>query len=87
MLDTGGSQVLKSNGQPLYDTLPVEGNPSFAPLMRQTVAKADCAGNVWVTNNFKPNLPVDLVKLPGGDGMVVFVGLAAPVQRPSPCAR
>ena len=38
------------------------------------------AGNVWVTNNWKPSGLNDLIKNPGGDGMVIFVGLAAPVK-------
>jgi hypothetical protein len=83
VVESGGGQVLLSNGLPLYGNEPVDGNPCFSPLMRQTIAKADCAGNVWVTNNFKPNLAVDFLTLPGGDGLVVFVGLASPVARPS----
>jgi len=39
----------------------------------------DMAGNVWVTNNFKPSTVYDAVN-PGGDGMVIFVGMAAPVK-------
>jgi hypothetical protein len=83
VLETGGAPVLLSNGRQLYGELFGAPRPSYSPLMKQTVAKADCAGNVWVTNNFKPNFLVNLTTLPGGDAMVVFVGLAAPVQRPT----
>jgi hypothetical protein len=76
-LPSGGDQVLLHNGKPLYDPLPMK---SFQPLMRLTAAHPDAAGNLWVTNNWKPDFTVDLLSNPGGDGMVVFVGLAAPVK-------
>ncbi len=76
-LPSGGAQVLLANGKPLYG----EGNPpSYKPLMRATVTQVDMAGNVWVTNNWKPSGLNDLLLNPGGDGMVIFVGLAAPVK-------
>jgi hypothetical protein len=57
--------------------------------MRQTQAKPDMAGNVWVMNNWKPSAfndvlstPVDPSANPGGDGVVIFVGLAAPTKAP-----
>ncbi len=72
---TGGDQVRLSNGMPLYGDIPIV---SFNPLMRQTAIHTDSAGNVWVTNNWKPNFAIDLNINPGGDGMVVFVGLGYP---------
>jgi hypothetical protein len=39
------------------------------------------AGNVWALNNWKPSFDVDIapeVGNPGGDGVVIFVGLAKP---------
>jgi hypothetical protein len=47
--------------------------------MRLTGIAIDPAGNVWVPNNWK-RVP-DLAN-PGGDGMIVFVGVAAPVKTP-----
>ena len=49
-------------------------------LQRLTAVTIDSSGNVWVANNFKPQPtpPED----PGGDGLVVFIGLAAPVRTP-----
>jgi hypothetical protein len=76
-LPSGGDQVLLANGEPLYAP---KKEPSFKPLMRATATQVDMAGNVWVTNNWKPSGLNDLVTNPGGDGMVIFVGLAAPVK-------
>ncbi len=72
---TGGEQVRLHNGKPLYGDLPII---SFNPIMRQTAIHTDCAGNVWVTNNWKPNFGIDLKINPGGDGLVVFVGEGVP---------
>ncbi len=76
-LPSGGDQVLLANGKPLYAP---KKEPSFKPLMRATATQIDMAGNVWVTNNWKPSGLNDLVTNPGGDGIVIFVGLAAPVK-------
>ena len=42
----------------------------------------DRAGNVWSINNWKPlfavDAGVDVAANPGGDGIVIFVGLASP---------
>ena len=88
-LPSAGSQVLLNNGQPLYGA----GNPpSFKPMMRLTSAQVDMAGNVWVTNNWKPSGVIDVgtpgdpdnrVGNPGGDGIVIFVGIAAPTRAPN----
>jgi hypothetical protein len=53
--------------------------PSYKPLMRATATQIDMAGNVWVANNWKPSAINNLLVNPGGDGMVIFVGMAAPV--------
>jgi len=76
---SAGSEVLLHNGDPLYGA---DRPPSFAPMMRQTKAAIDRAGNVWSLNNWKPNLDIDILSNPGGDGVVIFVGLAAPPQVP-----
>lgn len=76
-LPSGGDEVLLANGKPLYSPKKVK---SYKPLMRSTATQIDMAGNVWVTNNWKPSGLNDLVDNPGGDGMVIFVGLAAPVK-------
>lgn len=76
-LPSGGSQVLLASGKPLYYPLV---QPSYKPLMRATTTQVDMAGNVWVTNNWKPSGLNDLLLNPGGDGMVIFVGMAAPVK-------
>jgi sugar lactone lactonase YvrE len=72
---SAGSEVLLHNGDPLYGP---DGPPSFAPMMRQTNAVIDLAGNVWAINNWKPDYDIDVLSNPGGDGIVIFVGLAAP---------
>lgn len=76
-LPSGGDDVRLHNGDPLYFPLKAK---SFKPLERVTSVNIDAAGNVWAANNWKPSWVIDLAKNPGGDAMVVFVGLAAPVQ-------
>lgn len=75
-LPSGGDQVRLASGKPLYYPLNVR---SYKPLMRATTTQIDMAGNVWVTNNWKPSGANDLLLNPGGDGLVIFVGMAAPV--------
>ncbi len=78
-LPSGGSEVLLANGEPLYGTGPVgqKLGACFIPLMRATSAQIDMAGNVWVANNWKPNFLNDVAFNPGGDGIVIFIGLAS----------
>jgi hypothetical protein len=76
-LPSGGAEVRLASGKPLYSPLKT---PSYKPLMRATATQIDMAGNVWVTNNWKPSGLNDLLTNPGGDGMVIFVGMAAPVK-------
>ena len=54
--------------------------------MRQTNCVIDQAGNVWVCNNWKPDFNLDFSPEdgnPGGDGIVIFVGLAKPPAKPN----
>ena len=46
--------------------------------MRLTALGIDKAGNIWAMNNWKPSFQVDNSTNPGGDGAVIFVGLASP---------
>ena len=49
--------------------------------MRMTSVTIDAAGNVWAVNNWKPRFGTDFEPKhgnPGGDGIVIFVGLAKP---------
>jgi hypothetical protein len=72
---SAGSEVLLHNGDPLYGP---GAPPSFIPMMRQTAVVIDQAGNIWSVNNWKPDIDIDFGGNPGGDGIVIFVGLAAP---------
>jgi hypothetical protein len=81
---SAGSEVLLHNGDPLYGP---GAPPSFAPMMRQTSTVIDQAGNVWSINNWKPDFIVDATLNPGGDGIVIFVGLAPPPPRGARCSR
>ncbi len=72
---SAGSQVLLHNGVPLYGP---NGPASYSPLMRLTNSLIDQAGNVWALNNWKPDFNTDVTTNPGGDGVVIFVGLATP---------
>lgn len=76
-LPSGGDEVRLHNGDPLYFPLKAK---SFKPLQRVTSVNVDAAGNVWAANNWKPSWVIDVAKNPGGDAMVVFVGLATPTQ-------
>jgi hypothetical protein len=78
-LPSAGAPVLLSDGTPLSETGD-GGQPAFTPLMRMVSVVPDRAGNVWASNNWKPNFTSDLIDDPGGDGMVIFIGLAAPTQ-------
>jgi streptogramin lyase len=75
---SAGSQVLLHNGDPLYGP---NAPPSFAPMMRQTGLQVDAAGNLWTLNNWKPDFDIDAKKNPGGDGVIIFVGIATPRRR------
>lgn len=72
---SAGSEVLLRNGDPLYGP---GAPPSFAPMMRQTGLVIDRAGNIWSINNWKPDFDIDIALNPGGDGIVIFIGLAPP---------
>ena len=75
---SAGSEVLLHNGDPLYGP---GKPPSFIPMMRQTGVVIDQAGNIWSINNWKPNFDNDAILNPGGDGIIIFVGLAPPPRR------
>lgn len=39
-------------------------------------------GNLWATNSWEPSASVDILRAyPGGDGVLIFLGGAAPVLR------
>ncbi|MBR9922560.1 MAG: hypothetical protein GYB31_17120 [Bacteroidetes bacterium] len=87
---TGGSEVTLANGFSLYGTQTrqtiVDGKPSgeyvqmksYQPIMRLTSTNIDGAGNLWCMNNWKPSALVDVADNPGGDGAVIFLGIAEP---------
>lgn len=89
-VQSAGSEVLLHNGTPLYGT--GEGaEPSYAPIMRCTGLQIDRAGNIWAANNWKPRFTTDVGLFndgtivvapdegnPGGDGLVIYVGIAPP---------
>ena len=83
-LPTGGSPVTLHDTTPLYGA---DGPPCFIPMMRTTGVAVDAAGNVWTCNNWKPDFDIDIGNPatgkpgnPGGDGMLIWVGLAKPVK-------
>ena len=77
-LPTGGSPVMLANGYGLYGS---NGPDSYQPLSRLTGSVIDRVGNLWAINNWKPSAYIDFEANPGGDGLVIFVGVAAPGQR------
>lgn len=74
---SAGSQVLLNNGDPLYGP---NAPAAYTPMQRSTSCKIDAAGNIWSVNNWKDLFFVDVTVNPGGDGIVIFLGLAAPVN-------
>jgi hypothetical protein len=90
-LPSAGEPVTLHNGDPLYTNktsgCPTGPGPTTIPLMRMTSVVIDQAGNVWAINNWKPDFDVDTSPKnkqcgnPGGDGIVIFVGLAKPPSR------
>ena len=79
-LKTGGDPVTLPDGSLLYDHAM---EPCKCPLMRLTAVQIDAAGNVWACNNWKPRFGTDFPPQhgnPGGDGIVIFVGLAKPPE-------
>jgi hypothetical protein len=80
-LKSAGDPVRLHNGELLYGH---GTEPCYNPLMRSTSCVIDPAGNVWVVNNWKPDFGSDFLPKegnPGGDGIVIFVGLAKPPGR------
>lgn len=91
---TGGDEVMLANGHPLYGTQTRPGKPiilirgepvytpirmeCYQPIMRLTSTNIDGAGNLWCMNNWKPSALVDVADNPGGDGVVIFLGIAEP---------
>jgi hypothetical protein len=76
---SAGSEVLLHDGTPLYGYGHPPGPPCFIPAMRCTDVNIDQAGNLWSINNWKPDFDIDTVGgNPGGDGIIIFVGLAPP---------
>jgi hypothetical protein len=76
-LPTAGEPVTLADGSPVYK----DGTPCYNPLMRMTSVTIDQAGNIWAVNNWKPRFGTDFEPThgnPGGDGVVIFVGLAKP---------
>ncbi|MEK6223927.1 MAG: hypothetical protein N2A97_03565, partial [Thermodesulfobacteriales bacterium] len=61
------------------DPISPEGGYFFDGLKRNTAVEIDPSGNLWVTNNWEI---LAVPQNPGGRSLVVFVGLAKPVQTP-----
>ena len=65
----------KRTGDPIS---PATGYSSDA-LTRMVAVAVDPSGNLWGTNNWKVVPPANN---PGGDAIVIFVGIAAPIRTP-----
>jgi hypothetical protein len=58
---------------------PADTGYSFDGLQRNTGVQVDPSGNVWLTNNW---IAIPVQTDPFGDGLVVYLGMAAPVKAP-----
>lgn len=61
------------------DPISPDGGYFFDGLKRNTAVQIDPSGNVWLTNNWEI---IAVPQNPGGKELVVFIGLAKPVQAP-----
>lgn len=53
----------------------------FDGLARSTSVQIDPSGNVWAVNNFQEDVETHVLN-PGGRQIVIFIGLAAPIETP-----
>jgi hypothetical protein len=80
----GADNVWVANFGPLE---PGSVHPGCVTQLAGMGLKVDAAGNVWTCNNWKPSFDMDvfgdpfngIAANPGGDGMVIFIGVATPV--------
>ncbi len=61
------------------DPISPEGGYFFDGLTRNTAVEIDPSGNVWATNNWEI---FAVLQNPGGNAVVVYIGLAKPVKAP-----
>jgi hypothetical protein len=66
-------------GTPGASLSPPDTGYPFDGLQRNTGVQVDSAGNVWLTNNW---IEIPVQTDPFGDGLVVYLGMAAPVKTP-----
>ncbi|WP_139417883.1 hypothetical protein [Agromyces laixinhei] len=67
------------DGEAGHEISPADGGYGFDGLQRNTGVQVDPSGNVWLTNNW---IAVPVQTDPFGDGLVVYLGMAAPVKAP-----
>jgi hypothetical protein len=67
------------SGQIGAEISPAQTGYFFDGLQRNTGVQIDASGNVWLTNNWKT---VPEARNQYGDGLVVFLGAAAPIAMP-----
>jgi len=75
----GARQSTCPKGETGAEISPADTGYAFDGLQRNTGVQVDSAGNVWLTNNWI-QFPVQID--PFGDGLVVYLGMAAPVRTP-----
>lgn len=61
------------------DPISPDAGYAFDGLQRNTGVQVDPSGNVWLANNW---IKIPVQTDPFGDGLVVFLGMAAPVKAP-----
>jgi sugar lactone lactonase YvrE len=66
-------------GSQTGDAISPRSGYDFNGLTRNTGLAIDASGNIWLANNW---LTVPVQTNPGGHSLVVFIGLAAPIQTP-----
>lgn len=75
----GARASTRPKGKKLGDPISPSTGFTIEAMMRLTAVAVDASGNVWVANNWKRKF---LSPVPAGSGIIVFVGMAAPVATP-----
>jgi hypothetical protein len=75
---SAGQQVFAAQRRPVVRSTTSTGRPQLRPNDASNECSDRPGWQHWALNNWKPDFDIDLCCNPGGDGVVIFVDLAAP---------